>query len=91
MNLANNPMYHCRTKHIRCRFHYIRSLVEKVLCLERLGSKNLVDMLTKSVSTNKLRLCRILVDGDDVYVLWGVFTFTDLQVRDCLVMVCGER
>ena len=54
-----NPIYHARTKHIQVRYHFIRlALEDGVLVLEKIhGSLNLADMLTKTVSVKKLKLC----------------------------------
>ena len=59
IHLAKNPVYHARTKHIQVRYHFIRSVLEDgVLVLEKIpGSKNPADMLTKSVTIDKLKLC----------------------------------
>nr|GEU77194.1 retrovirus-related Pol polyprotein from transposon TNT 1-94 [Tanacetum cinerariifolium] len=54
-----NLVFHGRTKHIKIRYHYIRELVsEGMLSLKKiLGEKNPADMLTKVVTTKKLKLC----------------------------------
>ena len=59
IHLAKNPVYHARTKHIQVRYHFIRSVIEdKVFELQKiLGSENPADMLTKTVTVEKLRLC----------------------------------
>ena len=59
IDLAKNPVYHARTKHIHRRYHFIRSALEdEMLVLEKIpGSKNPADMLTKVVPYDKLRLC----------------------------------
>jgi hypothetical protein len=60
--LAKNSAYHSRTKHIQLRYHFICSLLEsEQLTLEKIrGTKNLVDILTKCVLIEKLRLCSLL-------------------------------
>jgi len=57
IDLAKNPVYHVKTKHIDVRYYFIRQLLEDgELLLEKiLGSKNPADMLTKSVTVNKLK------------------------------------
>ncbi|GJV16790.1 retrovirus-related pol polyprotein from transposon TNT 1-94 [Tanacetum coccineum] len=57
--LAKNSVFHGRTKHIKIKYYYIRELVsEGTLSLKKiLGAKNPVDMLTKVVTTEKLKLC----------------------------------
>nr|GEV98737.1 retrovirus-related Pol polyprotein from transposon TNT 1-94 [Tanacetum cinerariifolium] len=59
IHLAKNPVFYDRTKHIKTRYQYIRELVsEGTLSLKNiLGAKNPVDMLTKVVTTEKLKLC----------------------------------
>ncbi|GJR87474.1 retrovirus-related pol polyprotein from transposon TNT 1-94 [Tanacetum coccineum] len=56
---GKNLVFHGRTKHIKIRYHYIRELVsEGTLSLKKiLGAKNPADMLTKVVTTKKLKLC----------------------------------
>ena len=65
-------MFHSRTKDIQLRYHFIQSLLENgELTLKKvLGSKNPVDMLTKMVVMDKLKLwatsfgCPSLLDDD---------------------------
>ncbi|GJU83864.1 retrovirus-related pol polyprotein from transposon TNT 1-94 [Tanacetum coccineum] len=59
IHLAKNLVSHGRTKHIKIRYHYIRELVsEGTLSLKKiLGANNPADMLTKVVTTEKLKLC----------------------------------
>ncbi|GJZ68117.1 retrovirus-related pol polyprotein from transposon TNT 1-94 [Tanacetum coccineum] len=59
IHLAKNLVFHGQTKHIKIRYHYIREPVsEGTLSLEKiLRAKNLADMLTKVVTTKKLKLC----------------------------------
>ncbi|KAL5755348.1 hypothetical protein ACOSP7_023568 [Xanthoceras sorbifolium] len=63
IHLAKNPSFHSRTKHIQLRYHFIRSLLEDgILKLEKIsGAQNPADMLTKTVTTDKLKLCSALV------------------------------
>ena len=59
IHLAKNPSFHSRTKHIQLRYHFIRSLLEDgILKLEKIsGAQNPTDMLTKTVTIDKLKLC----------------------------------
>ena len=59
IHLAKNPVFHARTKHIQLRYHHIRRLIEdgNMTLKKILGAENPSDMLTKGVSTQKLRLC----------------------------------
>ena len=56
--LAKNSTFHSKSKHIQTKYHFIRYLVEdKLVILEKnCGSKNPVDMLTKGVTIEKLKL-----------------------------------
>ena len=57
--LAKNLAFHSKSKHIQTKYDFIRYLVEdKLVILEKIcGSKNSVDMLTKGVTIEKLKLC----------------------------------
>ena len=57
--LAKNSAFHSKSKHIQTKYHFIRYLVEdKLVILEKIcGSKNPIDMLTKGVTIEKLKLC----------------------------------
>ena len=57
--LATNSTFHSKSKHIQTKYHFICYLVEdKLVILEKIfGFKNSVDMLTKSVTIEKLKLC----------------------------------
>jgi len=59
INLAKNPVYNAKTKHIDVRYYFIHQLLEDgELLLEKiLRSKNPANILTKSVTVNKLKLC----------------------------------
>ena len=59
IHLAKNPSFHSRTKHIQLQYHFIRSLLEDgILKLEKIsGAQNPADMLTKTVTIDKLKLC----------------------------------
>ena len=56
---AKNSAFHSKSKHIRTKYNFIRYLVEdKLVILKKIcGSKNLVNMLTKGVIIEKLKLC----------------------------------
>ena len=53
--LEKNPTYHSKTKHIDVQYHFVRYMVEeKKVLLKKVDTlKNVVDSLTKSVSTYK--------------------------------------
>jgi hypothetical protein len=53
--LGRNPTYHSKTKHIDVQYHFVRDMVEKkMVLLEKVDTlKNVRDLLTKSVSTEK--------------------------------------
>ena len=60
IHLAKNPVFHSRMKHIQLKYHFIRGLIEDgTLLLEKIrGTKNPIDMLTKVVTREKLKLCQ---------------------------------
>jgi hypothetical protein len=60
MFLAKNPTYHSKTKHIDIQYHFVRDMIEekKVSLMKVETLKNVVDSLTKSVSTEKFSWCR---------------------------------
>jgi len=57
--LAKNPILHFRCKHIELKYHFIRNLINDgdLFLLKIPGAENPADMLTKTVTTTKLRLC----------------------------------
>ncbi|KAK2997760.1 hypothetical protein RJ639_024907 [Escallonia herrerae] len=61
--LAENPVFHARTKHVEVHYHFIREKVlQEEIELEHVRTKNQVaDLLTKSLSENKFQsFCRQL-------------------------------
>jgi len=59
IDLANNSVYHDRTKHIDVQYHFIRILLkDSVLSLVKIHtSRNPADLLTKMVTTEKPKTC----------------------------------
>ena len=53
--LANNHVYHSKTKHIDVQYHFVRDMVEakRVLLVKVDTLKNVADALTNSMSTQK--------------------------------------
>jgi hypothetical protein len=60
MFLENNLAYHSKTKHIDVQYHFVRDMVEeKKVLLEKVDTlKNVVDSMTKFVSTENFSWCR---------------------------------
>ena len=58
--MAKNPTFHSKTKHIDVQYQFVRDMVEsKNVLLEKVHSlDNVVDSLTKFVSTEKFSRCR---------------------------------
>eukprot|EP00253_Pinus_taeda_P008606 PITA_08606 len=58
--LAKNPTCHSKTKHIDVQYHFVRDMIEdkRVLLVKVDTLKNIVDALTKSVSSEKFSWCR---------------------------------
>ncbi len=58
--LANNPVYHARTKHIEVHYHFIREkILTKEIDLIHVDIENQVaDIFTKALNTDKFRKFR---------------------------------
>jgi hypothetical protein len=58
--LANNPIYHARTKHIEVHYHFIREkvLVKEIDFIHVSIEDQVVDIFTKGLGTNKLKKFR---------------------------------
>ncbi len=58
--LANNPVYHARTKHIEVHYHFIREkVIAKEIDLIHVSTEDqIVDIFTKALSINKLKKFR---------------------------------
>ena len=59
LDLAKDPKFHKRTKHIDIRHHFLRDLVNnKVLSLKYIPTKEMVaDCLTKGLTRQRLNAC----------------------------------
>lgn len=57
LKLAENPIFHNRSKHIDFRLHFIREAVnDKLVNLKHLDSNSLIaDLLTKGLAGSKLK------------------------------------
>lgn len=70
--LAENPVFHNRTKHIDVKHHYVREVLHRgELTVEHIPTTEMAsDFLTKSVPASKLRKCLKLlgISGDDYYI-----------------------
>jgi hypothetical protein len=55
--LANNPVYHARTKHIEVHYHFIREkvLAKKINLIHVSTEDQVVDIFTKALGTDKLK------------------------------------
>ncbi|GMI71562.1 hypothetical protein HRI_000825500 [Hibiscus trionum] len=64
IHLAENQMYHARTKHIDVRFHNIRELIAsgEILLQKVHTADNPADMLTKHVTTDNFKHCLDLLN-----------------------------
>jgi len=62
--LVKNPIIHSRCKHIELKYHFIRYLIndENLFLLKILSAENPTDMLTKIVTTIRLRLYIASID-----------------------------
>lgn len=61
INLAKNPLFHGRSKHIDIRFHFIREYVERGEIIVKHVSGDEADGLTKALATIKFKtMCNLL-------------------------------
>jgi len=58
--LANNPVYHARTKHIEVHYHFIREkvLVKEIDLIHVNIEDQVANIFTKALGTNKLKRFR---------------------------------
>ncbi|MCO5551906.1 hypothetical protein L7F22_005413 [Adiantum nelumboides] len=68
IQLARNPMFHARTKHIEVHYHFIRERVlDGDIDLAYVGTEDeAVDLFTKAVGTEKLRRFRGMLGLQDM-------------------------
>ena len=73
IQLANNPVYHSKTKHIDLATHYIRDLVaDGVITLEYCPTeKQAADIFTKSMTEAKFVRLRSLLGMREVVITGG--------------------
>ncbi|BAT99477.1 hypothetical protein VIGAN_10092300 [Vigna angularis var. angularis] len=59
IHLANNQIYHSRTKHIDVKLHFVRNIVEygAIQICKITSEDNLADMLTKPLAKEKFQKC----------------------------------
>jgi hypothetical protein len=67
--LANNPIYHKRTKHIDIRYHYTRERVEShdVALVHVPSERQLADLMTKPLGKQRLSMLRDMIMGHVQY------------------------
>ena len=68
IRLAKNVVYHSRSKHIQRRYHWLREKVDEgefTLVKIHKSNDNGLDMLTKNLPMDKLRVCRQKTGLDD--------------------------
>lgn len=69
MDLAKNPVFHGRSKHIDVRYHFIRECVERgEIILNHVSSEEQrADVLTKAFSTVKFEKMRKLMGVKNLF------------------------
>jgi len=62
--LAKNQILYSKCKHIELKYHFIRNLINDgdLFLLKISGAKSSANMLTKTITTTKLRLCNASTD-----------------------------
>ena len=68
IELAKNPAFHSRTKHIDVQYHYIRMTVEKkwIKLMHVPSEEQLADMMTKALGRIKFFYQRSEIKVEDV-------------------------
>ncbi|KAI5068127.1 hypothetical protein GOP47_0016472 [Adiantum capillus-veneris] len=63
IQVAKNPVFHAKTKHVDVKYHFIREVLEdKRLQLAKIHTtKNPGDFLTKGLSSERFAHCRALM------------------------------
>ena len=63
IQLAKNPVFHAKTKHVDVKYHFIRELIEdKQLQLVKVHTtENPADLLTKGLPKTSFEQCRTLL------------------------------
>jgi hypothetical protein len=63
--LANNPIYHARTKHIEVHYHFIREkvLAKEIDLIHVSIEDQVADIFTKALGTDKLKKFRKMLSG----------------------------
>ena len=60
LDLARNPTFYSKTKHIQVQYHFIHEkMKERTVDMQKIHTKdNLADFMTKAVNTDKFVWCR---------------------------------
>jgi hypothetical protein len=60
INIANNPIFHARTKHVEAQFHFVREKLQsnEIALMYCNTSENVVDIFTKPLGKIKFELFR---------------------------------
>ena len=68
IDLAKNPVFHSRSKHIKFRYHYVRTCVQNgdVEVIHIPSTEHRANILTKSLRKEKLCYFRNLIGMSDV-------------------------
>ena len=60
IQLARNPMFHTKSKHIEVKYHFIRQVLDdkRIQLVKVHTDDNLVDLLTKNLNPQRFAHCR---------------------------------
>ena len=71
INLLKNPVQHLKSKHIKIWYHFIRELVEKIVCLEFINTDNQkVNIFTKPLDGPQFESLRKTISVS--IILWSL-------------------
>jgi hypothetical protein len=76
--LANNPVYHARTKHVKVHYHFIREkdLAREINLIHVSSENQVANIFTKALGTNKRKRFRKMLGVLEV----------DLSLRGMLII-----
>ena len=86
INLLKNPVQHLKSKHIKIWYHFIRELVEKIVCLEFINTDNQkVNIFTKPLDGPQFESLRKTISVS--IILWSLSFVWPYSVHCCILAI----